>query len=221
MRVFMLEDSGQIYTCRVYLVLGDWSSMEDVNTLVDVGQDPAVLASLERAPTGVGKTRVEQVVLTHSHYDHCALLPLIREKFHPTVCAFSASLEGVDRVLGDGDRLKMGDRVFEVIHAPGHSSDSICLYNEDEGVLFAGDAPLLVHSAEETHEEGFRRTLERLCRRDVRVIYFGHGDPLGENCNLRLRRSLELIEPGNGSREQACRLAPVRAEASPGRRKGL
>ena len=53
--------------------------MGDVNTLVDVGQDPAILASIERAPTGVGKWPVEQVVLTHSHSDHCALLPQIRD----------------------------------------------------------------------------------------------------------------------------------------------
>ncbi len=200
MRVLTLEGSGRIYTSRVYLVLGDWSSLEDVNTLVDVGQDPAAMAGVERLPTPVGNRRVKQVVLTHRHSEHCALLPFVREKFHPTVCAFSPSLEGVDRVLGDGDRLKMGDRLFEVIHAPGHSSDSICLYNEDEGVLFAGDAPLLVHSPEEAYEEGFLRALERLCEREVRVIYFGHGDPLRENCNLRLRRSLELIRRSRPSR---------------------
>ena len=52
MRIVTLENSGQVYTCQVYLVLGDASRLEDVNTLVDVGQDPAILASIERAPTG-------------------------------------------------------------------------------------------------------------------------------------------------------------------------
>ena len=67
MRIVMLENSGQVYTSQVYLVLGDASRLEDVNTLVDVGQDEAILASVERAPTGVGKWPVEQVVLTHNH----------------------------------------------------------------------------------------------------------------------------------------------------------
>ena len=92
MRVVMLENSGRMYTSQVYLVLGDANRLEDVNTLVDVGQDPAILASIERAPTGVGKWPVEQVVLTHSHSDHCALLPEVRAAFRPRVLAFSPNV---------------------------------------------------------------------------------------------------------------------------------
>jgi glyoxylase-like metal-dependent hydrolase (beta-lactamase superfamily II) len=192
MRIVMLESSGQVYTSQVYLVLGDASRLEDVNTLVDVGQDPAILASIGRAPTGVGKWPVEQVVLTHSHSDHCALLPQVCEAFHPKVFAFSPSIGGVDCLLRDGDTIKMGDGYFETIHTPGHSSDSVCLYNQAEGVLFAGDSPLLITSPTGTYETGFLAALEKLCARDVRRIYFGHGAPLTENCNERLRESQSM-----------------------------
>ena len=124
MRVVILENSGELYTCQVYLVLGATSRLEDVNTLVDVGQDPAILASIERAPTGVGKWPVEQVVLTHGHSDHSALLPRICAAFHPKVFAFSPNIDGVDSLLRDGDTIRMGDEEFEIIHMPGHSSDS-------------------------------------------------------------------------------------------------
>ncbi len=196
MRIVTLANSGQVYTCNVYLVLGSASRLEDVNTLVDTGQDPAIVQSLERAPTGLGKWPVEQVVLTHSHSDHSALLPRLREMYRPRVCAFSASVAGVDRVLEDGDTLRMGDEDFEVIHTPGHSSDSICLYNAREGVLFAGDTPLLLASASGTYEEAFLVALERLCARDVRRIYFGHGPPLAEGCNRRLQESLAMAAAG-------------------------
>ena len=189
MRIVMLEHSGLVYTSEAYLVLGRASRMGDVNTLVDVGQDPAILASIEAAPTGVGKWPVEQVVLTHNHSDHCALLPQVREAYHPKVFAFSPNIDGVDRVLRDGATIKMGDQHFEVIHTPGHSSDSICLYNQSEGVLFAGDSPLLITSPTGTHEAGFLAALEKVCARDVRRIYFGHGPPLMERCNQRLRES--------------------------------
>lgn len=192
MRIVTLENSGRVYTSQVYLVLGDASRLEDVNTLVDVGQDPAILASIERAPTGVGKWPVEQVVLTHSHSDHCALLPRVREAFHPRVFAFSPIVAGVEVPLRDGDTVRMGDGVFEVVHIPGHSSDSICLYNETEGALFAGDSPLLITSPNGTHEAGFLAALQKICARDVRRIYFGHGAPLTERCNERLRESLRM-----------------------------
>jgi glyoxylase-like metal-dependent hydrolase (beta-lactamase superfamily II) len=189
MRIVTLENGGKLYTSQVYLVLGNASRIDDVNTLVDVGQDPAILASIERAPTGIGKWPVEQVVLTHAHSDHFALLPQVREAFHPRVYAFSPNTEGVDHLLRDGDTIKMGDAYFEVIHTPGHSSDSICLYNQSEGVLFAGDSPLLITSPTGTHEAGFLAALEKVCARDVRRIYFGHGPPLMERCNQRLRES--------------------------------
>jgi hypothetical protein len=37
MRIVRLENSRQLYTSEVYLVLGDASRLEDVNTLLDVG----------------------------------------------------------------------------------------------------------------------------------------------------------------------------------------
>jgi glyoxylase-like metal-dependent hydrolase (beta-lactamase superfamily II) len=198
MRIVTLENSGEVYSSQVYLVLGDASRLEDVNTLVDVGQDPAILASIERAPTGVGKWRVEQVVLTHNHSDHCALLPQVRDAFHPKVFAFSPNTDGVDRLLRDGDSIKMGDEYFEVIHTPGHSSDSICLYNRAEGVLFAGDTPVVNASATGTYEPEFLAALQKVCARDVRTIYFGHGPPLTENCNERLRESQRMAAGSGG-----------------------
>ena len=143
MRVLRLEGSGQIYSSNVYLVRGDWNALTDVNTLVDVGQDPAVVRQIEAAATGVGKRKVEQVILTHSHSDHAGLLPAIRALYQPLVRAWSPALEGVERPLREGERLLMGDRFFEVWHVPAHSDDSVCLYCESEEVLFAGDTPLL------------------------------------------------------------------------------
>ncbi len=193
MRIVTLENSGQVYTSQVYLVLGTANRLEDVNTLVDVGQDPAILASVGRASTGIGKWPVEQVVLTHNHSDHSALLPRVREAFHPKVLAFSPNTEGVDGLLHDGDTVKMGDEYFDVIHTPGHSSDSVCFYNRAAGVLFAGDTPVVNASATGTYEPEFLAALEKVCARDVRVIYFGHGAPLLAGCNARLRRSLEIV----------------------------
>ena len=95
MKIIPVQGSGRIYSSNVYLVLGDWNRIEDINTLVDVGSDPAILDRLEEMHTGVGKKKVEQVVLTHSHSDHTAMLPLIRERYKPTVfCIFSLSGRG-------------------------------------------------------------------------------------------------------------------------------
>ena len=42
----------------------------------------------------------------------------------------------------DGDRIELGDRTLVVMHTPGHTPDSICLYDERDGLLFTGDTVL-------------------------------------------------------------------------------
>ena len=93
MKILNLTTDSKIYTSNVYLITGTWNAIDDVNTLIDVGRDPSVIDKINSASTGVGKRRVEQVVLTHGHYDHASLLPRIREVFNPVVYAFSYFLE--------------------------------------------------------------------------------------------------------------------------------
>ncbi|MGH3932923.1 MAG: MBL fold metallo-hydrolase, partial [Pseudonocardiaceae bacterium] len=44
-----------------------------------------------------------------------------------------------DTELADGDLLRVGGIALRVLHTPGHSPGSCCLYAADLGVLFSGD----------------------------------------------------------------------------------
>ncbi len=194
MKIFNLTSNSKVYTSNAYLILGSWNALADVNTLIDVGRDVSVIERIKEINTGVAKKKVAQVVLTHSHFDHVGALKLIKKEYSPAVYAFSESLDGVDHILKDGDNLKIGDRNFEVIHTPGHSCDSICLYCEEDGAVFAGDTPLIINSCGGTYERPFVDALKKLSRRSIKVIYFGHGPPLLKNCNARLKSSLQNIK---------------------------
>jgi glyoxylase-like metal-dependent hydrolase (beta-lactamase superfamily II) len=197
-KIYNLTEHSKVYTSNVYLVTGTWNTLDDVNTLVDVGRDLSILEMIFEISTGVGKKQVEKVVLTHNHYDHTSMLGNVKTVFNPRVYAWSKSLEGVDRILKDGETIRMGDRYFEVIHTPGHSSDSICLFCAEDGVLFVGDTPVIIRSTDSTYETDFIKAIERLCRREIKTIYFGHGEPMTEGCSIALRRSLDNIRAGMG-----------------------
>ncbi len=196
MKIINLTKESTIYTSNVYLVLGTWNAIGDVNTLVDVGRDPAIVEKIMETSTGVGKRRVDQVVLTHSHYDHVGLLSRVRKSFRPTVCAFSRSLAGVDRVLKDGDALRLGDGEFRVFHTPGHSSDSVCLFCGADGVLFTGDTPVAIRSPGGAYEAQFVKALEKLAQEDIKAVYPGHGEPVLDGCNRLLRATLDQVKGG-------------------------
>ena len=55
MRIVTLENSGELYTSQVYLVLGDASRIEDVNTLVDVGQDGILRTDCQSVQPGAAR----------------------------------------------------------------------------------------------------------------------------------------------------------------------
>lgn len=194
MKIINLTEESEIYTSNVYLVTGDWNILDDQNTLIDVGRDPKIIAKLTNRCAGVGKRKLDQVILTHDHYDHASLTREIKDIFSPMIYAFSDSKSCVDIILRGGETLRIGDRLFEVIHTPGHSQDSICLFCEEDGMLFVGDTPIIIRVPVSTYDEGFVDALLYIATKDVKAIYPGHGRPMFGNCNYVIQNSLTNIK---------------------------
>ena len=192
MRVVRIKTEKREYCCNVFLVLGERNLEENVNTLVDVGSRgnaSDVIGRIGKVSTGIGKNPVEQVVLTHGHSDHAGGLRAIRERFNPVVRAFDG-LAGVDRLLTNGQVLRMGDRLFEVMHTPGHSADSVCLYCAEEKVLFSGDTPLRVRVPGGLYATELIEFLGEIGKREIDVIYSGHSDPVTSGALEMVRTTL-------------------------------
>lgn len=193
MKVIPLQQHNAVYSGNSYLVLGSWNRIEDVNTLVDVGTDGSISREIDSISTGFGKRAVEQVVLTHSHFDHGGGLPVIRRSYQPIVIGHPL-VEEADHHVHDCEIVRMGDRDFEVIFAPGHSADSICLYCEQERVLFSGDTPLRILTVGGSYSYEFVELLQRLARRQVEVIYPGHGGVIRGHVRDMLLQTLKNVK---------------------------
>jgi len=120
MRVFRLQKSPNEYSCNVYYILGDWNTIPDVNTLIDVGPSDFIIPELESFNSGVGKRKVDQVIITHDHFDHSAALKIIVPLYKPKVYGHSPNLTN-DQPFYDGMELRIGDRTGILLHTPGHS----------------------------------------------------------------------------------------------------
>jgi hydroxyacylglutathione hydrolase len=96
------------------------------------------------------------VVSTHGHWDHIgdnaavaehtgadiAVHPLDRERLtHPGSASapfeILPSVPAVD--LAEGGEVRFGALRLHILHTPGHTEGSVCLYDPDEGLLFSGD----------------------------------------------------------------------------------
>lgn len=88
----------------------------------------------------------------------------------------------VDVKLDDGDIIEIGSKKLEVIHTPGHTAGSICVYEPEEKIIFTGDTlfkgtvgrtDLPTGSFEELME-----SLNKIRGLDISIALPGHGKPI-------------------------------------------
>lgn len=161
--------------------------------VIDPADDAAaVLDAVDRRP-------VAAVVLTHCHFDHlgavrevCAATgaPLL---VHEDDADFVTSVEGtggalfgfddttqpVDVRLRQGDAVHAGDVALTVLHTPGHTPGSMCLYAP--GHLFAGDTVFAGSVGRTDFPRGDGRALARSIADEIAplpddtAVHPGHG----------------------------------------------
>jgi len=93
--------------------------------------------------------------------------------------AFRTPPATITRWLSDGDVLTLGDRELEILHAPGHSPGSICLWEAGSGNLVAGDVLVdgepLLDELPRSSPADFAASLRRLADLPIRRVFGGHG----------------------------------------------
>ncbi len=134
-------------------IIGDEASREAI--VLDPGDDVEDVMELLRRH----KLSVKQIVITHAHIDHVGgAMKLKRLTGAPILInqndyALLKMLDAqagwvgmrppgpitVDHSLADGDQVRAGGLTGSVLHTPGHTEGSICLYFPGERMLFAGD----------------------------------------------------------------------------------
>jgi glyoxylase-like metal-dependent hydrolase (beta-lactamase superfamily II) len=82
-------------------------------------------------------------------------------------------------LLKDGDVVDLGDRQFEVVHTPGHTDGSTCLWDAASGTVFTGDAIYVDAPLDFSDTQAGARSLERLVELPVGTAHAGHERSFG------------------------------------------
>ena len=189
-------------------------------TLIDAGVRSGALRIQEALSTlGAGPQDLRRIYLTHHHNDHISGLPAVRwwateaevvsseheahiisgeRPFDPPSSALIRSFARrgrlpavpVDRVVHEGDSIAG----FRVIDTPGHKHGHTSLINEQNGLLFTGDAfgglPFKVRVGVRkfvcTDRAEAQRSAEKLLREEFSTVVFSHGRTVREDAKQHL-----------------------------------
>jgi glyoxylase-like metal-dependent hydrolase (beta-lactamase superfamily II) len=187
------------------------SRNQDANECLVI--DPA--DKIDEILAAVGTRKVVAIVLTHRHDDHSAATSQLVEVTGADVYAHELDAQAIMNpqghypkfvrekrkppqitgLLRDGELLVQAGLELKVIHTPGHSIGSICLYSPDDKVLFSGDTlfygttgrtDLPTGDARQMHES--LRLLAKLD--DDVIVYPGHDS----NTSIGNERYRALVE---------------------------
>ena len=121
---------------------------------------------------------LKYAVATHHHSDHASTLWQLGRMFDAKVVAHKSSPLYHDIAVDDGDTLKIGAKEVRFLHTPGHTEDSICIY--DGKHLFSGDTILIGNCGRTDLPGGSPREMYRSLHSVIlrlppnTVIYPGH-----------------------------------------------
>ena len=194
--------------------------LETELTLIDAGL-PGTDGLLDRALAAHGRSirDVRRVVLTHGHPDHAGGAAALHDvgadillhpddadrldtRFRdalarPSRGRFFAAMTpqpAMTTPLADGQVLPVLGGL-EVIHTPGHTPGSVCLWAARDGVLFVGDVLNRrfgkVGFASRLYSDDHaaaRRAVQRLAGLGVSMVVFGHYPPLADGAAALLEQ---------------------------------
>jgi hydroxyacylglutathione hydrolase len=181
------------------------------DVLIDAGVTPMAIRPY--------KDTISTVVLTHCHFDHTAHVKEIAHMCWADVAIHKLDAPGLlddarnlamhfgsrspgivpDIILNEGDLISG----LCVLHTPGHTPGSICLFAEQEQVLISGDTVFTDGGFGRYDFIGGSRTelsrsIDRLSLLDVEGLFPGHGMPVESGGSGHIASARQLLKSGYG-----------------------
>mgnify|MGYP001292618088 CR=1 FL=1 len=124
--------------------------------------------------------KLDFILNTHHHFDHVDGNLQLKKKYKANVLGFANDkdrIPGIDILLKENEKFKIGNLEFKVIFIPGHTKGHIAYFFEKEKILFSGDTLFSLGCGrvfEGTHKQMFESLNKLKSLPKETKIYCGH-----------------------------------------------
>jgi len=164
--------------CNTYVL------RDEKTVLVDPGLKiflPDLLREMQK--DGIDARDVDIITNTHFHPDHRQANEAFREVSNAKFMVYDKAKkylpQGLKTTLVFTEKLELNNTALEILHTPGHTPESICVYWSDKRALICGDL-IFPHGVGRTDLGGdpnlLRRSIRRTSKLDVELLLPGHGE---------------------------------------------
>ncbi|MBI2172867.1 MAG: MBL fold metallo-hydrolase [Candidatus Aenigmarchaeota archaeon] len=156
---------------------------------------------------------LKTIINTHHHFDHTGG----NKKFRDWLCAEihihqkdrdclesgetlaeafgeRPRVTTVDRLLKDKSIIKTKNFRFEVIHTPGHTPGSVCLYDRAKRILISGDTISGRTDFPGGSREDMTKSLRKLSELNISYLFPGHGAAKSGGVGFVIKQAMAGIQ---------------------------
>ena len=216
---------GYGHNCNSYLV----SSSEDDYLMIDSGLGSfgsmwgySKNNPLEELKSCLESFPIKQIVLTHGHLDHLGGVASLQSNELVDIKITCHQLEQpyielpdtryidpfmqtpiqpvlINNPVSHDDSIELGKFTFKIIHTPGHTEGSMCLFEEDQKWLFSGDCVFPEGAFGRVDFPGSNAqkmldSLELLDSLDIESLFAGHMSPILINASRSIHNSYVMAK---------------------------
>jgi glyoxylase-like metal-dependent hydrolase (beta-lactamase superfamily II) len=106
------------------------------------------------------------------------------------------------RLVGDGERLDLGDRSLTLLHVPGHSPGLLAVHEPASGTLFTSDALYdgrMFFGLRGSDRQAAARSIARLAALPVTSVHPGHGESFdGDRLRVLAAETIRRLNATSG-----------------------
>lgn len=191
--------------CNIYVI--------DSEILVDTGTGQFFADARDEIKKQCDPKTIKIIINTHYHHDHTGGNKKFRDWLGAKLVIHESELGLVEKgetlaerfgsvgkittmdgTVKEGTVLRTENFSFIVLHTPGHTAGSICLYEPDKKILISGDTIFADSLGRYDLPTGDRleqkRSLEKLLNYNIQYLLPGHGRSLTSGVSFHIKAML-------------------------------